>query len=371
MIHFGMPRRTAHAAAAARRRRRAPTALPLALFLALAAILVGACDRAEPDGAAARGSPARSGSGAVRVVATTGMVADLASHVGGTHAQVTALMGEGVDPHLYKPSPGDLRLLQGADLVLYSGLHLEGKMVEVFEQLAKKKPVVAVADIIPAEQLRQPPEFKGHPDPHVWFDVALWMKASEAARDALVRVDPTNAREYEANAEAYLKQLGELDRECRERIATIPADRRVLVTAHDAFGYFGRAYGLEVHGIQGISTDSEASLRDMNALVDLLVQRAVPAVFVESSVPRKTIDALVEGCRARGHEVRIGGQLFSDAMGAPGTPEGTYPGMVRHNVRVIVEALGGTAEPRSAPPASAGAGGAEPGNRGTSGGLSP
>lgn len=279
--------------------------------------------------------------GTLKVVCTTGMIADAAKAIAGDRAEVTALMGEGVDPHLYKASPGDIRAMTGAGLVLYNGLHLEGRMGDVLKELGKSKRVAAVAEAIDEAKLRTPTEFQGQHDPHVWFDVSLWMSAVESTRDALIAADPEGKTQYETRAADYLRKLDELHEWCLEEIQRVPRERRVLITAHDAFGYFGRAYELEVKAIQGISTDSEAGLRDVNTLVDDLVARQIPAVFVESSVPRKTIDALVEGCRSRGHTVRIGGELFSDAMGKAGTPEETYIGMVRHNVSTIVAALRG------------------------------
>lgn len=301
--------------------------------LLLGAILVG-CGGA-PAGAG------DSGTGGRLVVATTGMIADAARRIAGDRAEVRALMGEGVDPHLYKASPGDVRLLSRADLVLYNGLHLEGRMGDVLTAMGRTRRVVGVCEEIDPSLLRSPPEFQGQHDPHVWFDVQLWSKAVERVRDALVEADPAGREAYEANAHTYLAELAVLHEWIKARLATIPAERRMLVTAHDAFGYFGRAYALEVHGIQGISTDSEASVRDINALVDLLVQRKAPAVFVETSVPEKTIRALVEGCAARGHRVAVGPALYSDAMGRDGTPEGTYVGMVKHNVEAIASALSG------------------------------
>ncbi len=305
----------------------------------LAAVLIGAI--AIGAASCGRGTPPAGPAPGLRFVATTGMVADAVRRVAGDRASVRALMGEGVDPHLYKASPGDLRLLSEADAVFYNGLHLEGKLSDALESLAAKKPVFALADAIPEEQLRHPLPGSTTHDPHVWFDVALWIHVVEGARQAISKVDPAGAAAYESNAREYTEELRALDALCREQTATIPAEQRVLVTAHDAFGYFGRAYGLEVLAIQGISTEHEASLRELNGLVETIATRKIPAVFFESSVPRKAIDALVEGCAARGHTLRIGGELFSDALGKDGTPEGTYVGMVRHNVTTIVRSLRG------------------------------
>jgi manganese/zinc/iron transport system substrate-binding protein len=282
---------------------------------------------------------AASGTAVLAVTATTGMIADAAREVGGARVAVAGLMGPGVDPHLYKPTQGDLEKLTDADVILYNGLHLEGKMVDVLEKMAERTLTVAVTESIPREKLRQPPEFAGQYDPHVWFDVALWMHAVERIRDALAEADPEHKAEYEKNAEAYLAELKELDTFVRQRIAEIPPDQRVLVTAHDAFGYFGQAYGLEVMGLQGISTAAEYGLKDLERLVDIIAGRKIKAIFVESSVSPRSIEALQTGVEARGHNVEIGGTLYSDAMGPEGTPEGTYLGMVRHNVSTIVEAL--------------------------------
>ncbi|WP_197446657.1 metal ABC transporter solute-binding protein, Zn/Mn family [Tautonia plasticadhaerens] len=290
------------------------------------------------EGPKSGGSPSTyGGDGPIGVVCTTGMVAEVVERVGGDRVSVSSLMGAGVDPHLYKPSPGDITALSGADAIFYSGLHLEGKMGDVLERLGRSKPAVPVAEGIPPDRLID--LVGGQVDPHAWFDVALWSGVIEVVRDALTDFDPASAADYARNAEAYRAELAGLDAEVRSRIAEIPEGRRLLVTAHDAFGYFGRAYGVEVRGIQGISTESEAGVREINDLVDLLVARRIPAVFVESSVSDRNVRALVEGCEARGHRVRIGGQLYSDAMGEAGTPEGTYPGMVRHNVDTIAEAL--------------------------------
>ncbi len=279
----------------------------------------------------------------IRAVATTGMVADAVRVVGDGRVDVRALMGPGVDPHLYKASEGDVRRLERADIVFYTGLHLEAKMADVLERIGDRRRTVAVGGRIPPERLLMPAAFKGQPDPHVWFDVALWSTAVTAVRDALVEADPAHARRYRRSASAYSRELAALDAEVRARAQTIPADRRVLVTAHDAFGYFGRAYGFEVVGLQGISTASEAGARDVSQLADLIATRRIPAIFVESSVSPRTVEAVQEAVRSRGFDVEIGGSLFSDAMGSAGTPEGTYPGMVRHNIDVIADALAGSA----------------------------
>lgn len=274
-----------------------------------------------------------------KVTATTGMVADIAARVGGDLVEVTQLMGAGVDPHLYKASQGDIKRLDEADIIFYSGLHLEGKMGEIFEKMGKTKPVKAVTASIPEELLLADPQAQGQHDPHVWFDVSLWMKAVETVRDEMVAFDPAHQETYKANAEQYLKELADLHEYAKTSLASIPKEQRVLVTAHDAFSYFGKAYDIEVIGLQGISTAAEYGLNDVQQLVDTLVDRKIKAVFVESSVPKKSIEAVVEGAKAKNHTVVIGGELFSDAMGAPGTPEGTYPGMVKHNVDTIVNAL--------------------------------
>lgn len=300
-------------------------------LLVLVVAVVGGCDRA-----------AKSAAGKPRVVCTIGMIGDAAKFIGAEHVDVTVLMGQGVDPHLYKASPGDIRVLSEADLVLYNGLHLEGRMGDVLEKIGEKKPVKAVAATIDPALLRRPAEFEGQPDPHVWFDVSIWMSVVAGIRDSLVALDPVHAADYARRADEYLAQLKTLHQWCGEEIAKIPESRRVLITAHDAFGYFSDAYHIEVRAIQGVSTDSEAGIKSVNELVDFIVARQIPSVFVESSVPRKAIEALVEGCRSRGHTVAIGGELFSDAMGAEGTPEGTYIGMVKHNVNAIVSALGAT-----------------------------
>lgn len=279
----------------------------------------------------------------IQAVATTGMVADAVREVGGNLVKVTGLMGAGVDPHLYKASEGDIHKLSNADIIFYNGLNLEGKMGDIFVKMARNKPTIAIASNLDPKSLREPPEFQGHFDPHVWFDVNLWSQVIPQVATALTELDPAHSAIYKANAAKYATQLNTLDAWCREQIARIPKEQRVLVTAHDAFGYFGRAYTIDVVGLQGISTVSEFGLNDIQRIVNLIVSRKVPAVFVESSIPKRSIDAVAEGVRAKGHEVVIGGTLYSDALGNPGTPEGTYVGMVRANVTTIVNALMGKA----------------------------
>ncbi|MBI2346585.1 MAG: zinc ABC transporter substrate-binding protein [Deltaproteobacteria bacterium] len=316
------------------------------VLLGLGLAGLGACSRAAPpstDSGAARA--AVSAEKPLRIVTTIGMIADAAEKVGGPYVKVTGLMGPGVDPHLYKASEGDIQRLAQADLILYNGLNLEGKMGDIFVKMARTRPTIAVTEDVDAKRLREPPEFQGHYDPHLWFDVELWTGAVHRIARGLAEFDPAHAKEYQANAEHYIAELMTLHTWCGEQIAQIPKGQRVLITAHDAFGYFGRAYDIDVVGLQGISTVSEFGLKDVQRLVDLIVARKIRAVFVESSIPKRSIEAVVEGARARGHDVRIGGTLFSDAMGQSGTPEGTYVGMVRSNVNTIVPALlGKTAE---------------------------
>jgi manganese/zinc/iron transport system substrate-binding protein len=251
-------------------------------------------------------------------------------------------MGEGVDPHLYKPTRADVKALLDADMVFYSGLTLEGRMTDTFSRVARSgKPVFPVTEGLDEGYLREPPEFAGHYDPHVWMDVEAWSQCVELVRQALADFDPTNADYYQANAQRYQAELKILDDYAREAIASIPPQQRVLITAHDAFGYFSRAYAIPVRSVQGITTESEAGVDDINKLVDFIVERKLRAIFVESSVSPKNIQAIIEGAAQRGWTVKIGGELFSDAMGRPGTYEGTYIGMIDHNVTTIARALGG------------------------------
>ncbi|MCP3982319.1 MAG: zinc ABC transporter solute-binding protein [bacterium] len=275
----------------------------------------------------------------ILVVATTGMIGDSARRIAGEHAQVVTMMGPGIDPHLYKATQSDVANLTQADAILYNGLHLEGKMGDVLVKVARTRPVVAVSETVPEDALREPPAFAGQYDPHIWFDVSLWAQTLDPIVNVFAEIDPAHADEFRANAEAYRTELEELDAWVEQRIAEIPERRRVLITAHDAFGYFGLRYEIEVVGLQGISTLAEAGLQDMERVVAKVVDNGIKAIFVESSVPRRSIEAVQAAVRSHDREVVIGGELFSDAMGPDGTPEGTYPGMVRSNVETIVGAL--------------------------------
>lgn len=300
-----------------------------------------------PGCADSSGSSETSASDETRVltiVATTGMVADVVRNVAGERAEVRQLMGAGVDPHLYKPTRSDVAAVSEADLVFYNGLYLEGRMSDLFVRAARDgKPVYAVTEQLDESMILEPEAFVGHADPHVWMDVSAWAQTVGVVESALASADPAHAEEYAARASAYRMELASLHDYVTEVIATIPESQRVLITAHDAFNYFGRAYGIEVRGIQGLSTESEAGLEDINRLVDLIVERGVSAVFVETSVSDRNVTALIEGARAGGVSVKIGGRLFSDATGPEGTYRGTYIGMIDHNATEIARALGGTA----------------------------
>ncbi|MGV6848691.1 MAG: metal ABC transporter solute-binding protein, Zn/Mn family [Marinibacterium sp.] len=287
-------------------------------------------------------APARAGA-TLSVVATTGMIADAARQIGGDLVRVRALMGPGVDPHSYRQTRSDIVAMTRADLVLRHGLYLEAQMEDFLDQLGARRRVVAVADTLPRDLLRAHDTYADKFDPHVWMDPARWTLVIAAVRDALIAAAPENTAVFDANAARHMAELARLDAYAHQTLAAVPARARVLVTAHDAFGYFGEAFDFDVLGIQGISTESEAGLNRIGTLVDLLVARKVAAVFVESSVSDRNIRALIEGAAAQGHTVAIGGELYSDAMGPDGTYEGTYLGMIDHNVTVIARALGADA----------------------------
>ena len=286
-----------------------------------------------------KGQPDASAGGKLRVVTTIGMITDVVKNVGGERVEVAGLMGPGVDPHLYKPSAGDVQRLASAQIIFYNGLHLESKMGDILAKMSGDTKTVAVTDTVDRNLLLTPPEYEGQYDPHLWFHVTLWMEAVESVRDALGEFDSDNALVYYTNAERYLAKLAELHEYVKAQVERVPSEQRVLVTAHDAFNYFGEAYGFEVRGLQGISTTTEAGIADVQELATFIAERRIPAIFVESSVSTRSLEAVKAAVKSKGFDVKIGGELFSDAMGNEGTPEGTYIGMVRHNIDTIVTAL--------------------------------
>lgn len=295
---------------------------------------------ALPAGAQARTAP-------LSVVATTGMIADTARQIGGELIEVRALMGPGIDPHSYRQTRSDIVALSRADLTLWHGLYLEAQLEDFLLDLGRKKPVIAVGESVPQTELIAHEDYDGRFDPHVWMVPELWQHVARGVGDALSGAAPDHAETFAANLATFLDALDRLGTYAETTLASVPEPARVLVTAHDAFGYLGRRYGYEVLGIQGISTDSEAGLDRIRTLVDLLVDRQIGAVFVESSVSDRNIRALIEGAAARGHEVKIGGELFSDAMGPDGSYEGSYIGMIDHNVTAIARALGAHSVPKT------------------------
>jgi manganese/zinc/iron transport system substrate-binding protein len=314
-----------------RGRRTTLLALGLAALLALVALAAGCAASAEDRGDVSGRQ--------IRVVGTTNIITDLARVVGGDRVEVTGLMGPGVDPHLYKASAGDVETLREADLILYGGLELEGRMADLLEELSTRTTTVPVTRDIPPDRLRTPTRFQGKFDPHVWFDVDLWRFATRTVADAYTELDPANAAGYRRRADAYLAELDALNAYVRERVATVPPRQRVLVTSHDAFGYFAEAYGFEVAAIQGTSTSTEATTADIARVAGVIADRRLRSVFVESSVPRQTIDAVLAAAAERGQRAQVGGELYGDAAGDPGTVEGTYLGMFRHNVDLIAGGL--------------------------------
>ncbi|MED3795817.1 MULTISPECIES: metal ABC transporter solute-binding protein, Zn/Mn family [Lysinibacillus] len=273
------------------------------------------------------------------VVATTGQIADAIKEISGDHLQVSALMGPGVDPHLYKATQSDLSKLDKAEVIFYNGLHLEGQMLDIFEQMAKDKTVLAVGETLDEKQLLASDTDAMLHDPHIWFDVELWKGVVKAISTQLQEEYPEFKADFQTNEAAYLKKLDDLQSYAEKRVNEIPQQQRILVTAHDAFNYFGRSQGFEVRGLQGLSTDSEYGVKDVQEMVDFLVENKIKALFIESSVSDKAMKAVIEGAKEKGHDIVIGGELFSDAMGAEGTTEGTYIGMYQHNIDTIVDAL--------------------------------
>lgn len=276
----------------------------------------------------------------LQVVATTTMLADLSRIIGGESVAVTGLMGPGIDPHLYQASAGDVERLQAADVVIYNGLHLEGKMGDIFDGLANQgSAIIRIADGIDPGNLLVSEDDNSLPDPHIWFDVSLWKEAARTVADGLAQADPDHQADYQNRLEAYLEELDQADDYIKQRTNELPEDKRVLVTAHDAFQYFGQAYGFEVRGLQGISTEAEAGTGDVKALADYIVEHQIKAIFIESSVPPKTIEALQAAVQAQGFAVNIGGELYSDSLGDAASGTETYIQTIKANIDTIVDAL--------------------------------
>ncbi len=278
------------------------------------------------------------------VVTTTAQISDIVKNVTqGSPIRIEHLMGTGVDPHLYRPTRSDVVRLKKADIVFYNGLHLEGQMIELFEKLKKEKPVISLAESLPEDFLITSEQNKY--DPHIWMNVKAWINSVETVKNALTQYNPPSAALYSKRAQVYSKKLTLLDTHIKTVIKTIPQNARTLITAHDAFGYFGKAYDINVIGIQGLSTENETGLKRMEELGDLLTAQKIPSIFSETSVNNRNIKALIQGAKSKGHKVKLGGALYSDAMGKEGTYEGTYIGMMEHNVRTLTKALGGTPDP--------------------------
>tara|TARA_R110002072_G_scaffold296245_2_gene467858 strand:+ start:497 stop:1414 length:918 start_codon:yes stop_codon:yes gene_type:complete len=300
------------------------------LIILFSSIVLSACEFKEKK--ATKGEK-------LKIVCTTGMLGDAVKNIVKNQAEVSTLMGPGVDPHLYKATQGDLKILSDADIIIYNGLHLEGKMGEVFEKLKNRKTIIVAADGINKADLINTTEFQGAYDPHLWFDVDLWNRVVQYIGEKLSKLEQIDKNQVLENSKNFQNALSTLNDWVKSEIQKIAPERRVLITAHDAFGYFGRAYDIEVRGLQGISTVSEYGLKDVSDLVNFITERKIKAVFVESSVSARSLNAVVEGCKSNGHPVKIGGTLYSDAMGEAGTAEGTYIGMVKYNVSSIVENL--------------------------------
>lgn len=273
------------------------------------------------------------------IVCTTGMLTDAIKEITGDQADVKGLMGPGVDPHLYKATQGDLKLLSDADIIVYNGLHLEGKMGEVFNKLKHRKTILIASNGIPEEELIKSSDFQGAYDPHLWFDVSLWSQVVHYLTEELLQLPELDQTKIKTNSENYLDSLTKLHQWAQKKLEELDTNQRILITAHDAFGYFGRAYQVQVKGLQGISTLSEYGLKDVSDLVNYISEKKIKAVFVESSVSDRSLNAVIEGCKGKGHDVHIGGRLYSDALGDKNSAEGKYIGMVRYNVKIIVEGL--------------------------------
>ena len=309
--------------------------------IAAMSVLIGCGD--GPSAKTSNGSAPSRAAGAKPVyIATTPMVGDVVRAIAGDRAEVITLLGPGVDPHLWSPTRSDVLRILDADAVFLSGLMLEGRAGDAFARVEQSgRPVLRIAETLPKAELLTDPANPSHFDPHVWMDPVLWAKTAPAVRDALIKLDPDGAAQFTRNAQTFVDDAATLDRECALAISSIPFSMRTLITAHDAFGYYGKRYGLQVRGIQGISTESEASIADIERLVAEISENKIPAVFIETTVSDRTIRALVEGCAARGHDVIIGDSLYSDSLGRTGTPEAQWSGMIRANTKSITNALGG------------------------------
>lgn len=314
--------------------------LKLLLFFLLSigsfVILVG-CNSLEQTDAKDQRGASNQKEMPIQVVTTIAQIGEPIQIIGGDRVEVESLMGPGVDPHLYEATQGDIQTLEKADIIFYNGLNLEGNMGEIFSKMQERKKTFAIAEAIDEEELLIDED--GALDPHIWFDLDLWKEALDEATEVLKEYSPENADYFEGNKEQYFAQLDELKNEAIEKLSSIPEEQRILVTAHDAFGYFGRMYDIEVVGLQGLSTEDEVGLSDIQATIDLIIEKQVPSVFVESSVNPNSIKAVMEGAAKAGLQVKLGGELFSDAMGEEGTEEGTYLGMYRHNVNTVYEGL--------------------------------
>lgn len=294
----------------------------------LGSIIIFSCKNNQPT------------NGKTNIVTTTTMITDLVKNIGGEKINVQGLMGSGVDPHLFKASEGDVSKLANANIIFYGGLHLEGKLVEVFEKMSRQNiKTIAVSDALDKTNLIASELFPGNYDPHIWFNIDYWIQITQYVANQLSKTDPENKLFYETNAKNYIEKLEVLKKEITATIQTLPKEKRILVTAHDAFSYFGKAYNFEVVGLQGLSTATEAGVQDVQKLATFIIDKKVKAIFVESSVPKRTIEALQAAVTSKGHDVSIGGTLYSDALGNAGTREGTYIGMFQYNVNTIVNAL--------------------------------
>ena len=333
-----------------------PLRMPIGLFLlSLLPLALGSGCRPSASDATAGTSDSR-----LHVVATTNILGDLVRQLAGDRVRLTTLMGPGVDPHLYRASEGDIQRMASADWVLYNGLHLEGKMTDILPEMERRgRTTTAAAETLPDSLLIPSSAYASAYDPHVWFDVALWAQVAERVGQTLARLDTAQATAYRRRTDAYVQRLDSLDRYVAQQIERIPEAQRVLITSHDAFRYLSRAYDMDVRGLQGISTTSEAGTRDVQAVADVVADRKIPALFVESSVSPRGIRAVQKAVEARGFQVTVGGTLYGDALGDPGSPTGTYVGAVRHNIDAIVSGLLSPSAPTAtAPPSSGGSFGA-------------